>query len=179
MILHFLQMNDPSDLINHFDSELKAAIGELSGRKNVQIDEITAQEFLTESLGLSSSISLIDQNLTRSKIVNLLDAYNFPVATAEMECDILPELEQQLLTEVQGVVNNQIWRIHKNDADAFPSNPHAHNVVTGIKLDLSNGETYRQTTPKGRIEKKYLKALRKKVEERLRTQGIELPKLKI
>ena len=35
-----------------------------------------------------------------------------------------------------------VWRIHRNDPDPFPSQPHAHNVESGLKLDLSNGRLY-------------------------------------
>lgn len=35
-----------------------------------------------------------------------------------------------------------LWRIHRNDPDPFPSNPHAHNVESELKLDLSNGRLY-------------------------------------
>src|SRR4051812_10834537 len=35
-----------------------------------------------------------------------------------------------------------VWRIHRNDPDPFPSQPHAHNLESGLKLDLSNGELY-------------------------------------
>jgi len=35
-----------------------------------------------------------------------------------------------------------IWRIHKADYDQFPSDPHAHDIVSGLVLDLSNGYLY-------------------------------------
>ncbi len=35
-----------------------------------------------------------------------------------------------------------IWVIHRYDADPFPSLPHAHNMESNQKLDLSTGKCY-------------------------------------
>ncbi|MEO6685322.1 MAG: hypothetical protein ABIN24_05130 [Dyadobacter sp.] len=63
--------------------------------------------------------------------------------------------QQQIAVAVEGIpaefvmnkkvrfkVNGSIWIIHKNDADPFPSNPHAHHAELNQKLDLSNGNCY-------------------------------------
>lgn len=43
----------------------------------------------------------------------------------------------------QGVKSKgAIWRINKNDADFFPSDPHADRVDKPEKLDLYNGKVY-------------------------------------
>ena len=53
-----------------------------------------------------------------------------------------------------------VWRIHKNDADPFPSNPHAHNLDSGLTLDLRTGELYLRTNPTGKsVSKKHLNAI--------------------
>lgn len=67
-----------------------------------------------------------------------------------------------------------IWRIHKNDTDPFPSIPHAHNIESGLKLHLGNGELYfgRRFTDK-LISKKDLFTIRAQV------KNIELPQLTI
>lgn len=65
-----------------------------------------------------------------------------------------------------------VWRIHKNDADPFPSNPHAHNVESGLKLDLSTGELCLQTTRTGKkVNKKHLAAILSEVTRK----GIAVP----
>src|SRR5207237_6227170 len=38
-----------------------------------------------------------------------------------------------LLTEAQVKLQGEIWIVHKNDADPFPSNPHAHNYRERLK----------------------------------------------
>lgn len=65
-----------------------------------------------------------------------------------------------------------IWRIYKNDADPFPSNPHAHNVESGLKLDLSNGRLFFKRTDTGKsISRKDLLFIRSELEK----NGITLP----
>jgi hypothetical protein len=57
--------------------------------------------------------------------------------------------------------------ITKNDGDPFPSNPHAQNIESGLKLDLSTGELYfkRQSTGKS-ISRKDLAFIRTKAAEK-------------
>lgn len=52
-------------------------------------------------------------------------------------------------------VDGEIWRVHKNDADPFPSNPHAHCVggakrFIGLTLHLGTGELFRSRASTGR-----------------------------
>lgn len=47
------------------------------------------------------------------------------------------------------------WRVHKNDADPFPSRPHAHCVAgqerfVGCKLHLGTGQLFRGRKPQPR-----------------------------
>lgn len=78
------------------------------------------------------------------------------------------------MSEVTLKADGYIWRIHNVDADPFPSNPHAHNVESGLKLDL--GPLYLGATATGRsIHRKDLLALRELAAHR----GIALPHLNI
>ncbi len=69
-----------------------------------------------------------------------------------------------------------MWRIHKNDPDPFPSDPHAHNVESGLKLDLSNGRLWFGTrdTEKS-ITRKHLIAIR----DAAAAMGFALPALMV
>lgn len=70
----------------------------------------------------------------------------------------------------------EIWCIHKGDRDPFPSSPHAHNVETKEKLDLSNGLLYRRREPTGHwLRKADLIRLRQRFEQ----EGWQMPALKI
>jgi hypothetical protein len=44
------------------------------------------------------------------------------------------------------VRHNGIWRIHNNDVDPFPSDPHADRVDQPEKLDLYTGDVYSKKT---------------------------------
>ena len=67
-----------------------------------------------------------------------------------------------------------IWLIHKYDRDPFPSDPHAHLIDSGLKMDLSNGRCYRKKEFVHKIKRKDLLELRKKAQAHF-----ELPDLKI
>jgi hypothetical protein len=52
-------------------------------------------------------------------------------------------------------VSGEIWRVHLNDADPYPSKPHAHCVggsdrFIGCTLHLGSGALYRKRTAMGR-----------------------------
>jgi len=64
------------------------------------------------------------------------------LATIEFDVSPIPSGVMRRMDEVTIKRDGCIWRIHKNDADPFPSNPHAHNLESGLKLDLSTGELY-------------------------------------
>ena len=66
------------------------------------------------------------------------------------------------LYEKQVKVKGQKWELHKYDEDPFPSNPHAHNYETGLKLDLSNGKLYKKKEEKDSIKKRVLEKIRQK-----------------
>jgi len=53
-------------------------------------------------------------------------------------------------------VDGEVWRVHKFDADPFPSSPHAHCVggrdrFVGLKLHLGNAELFRGPETTGRF----------------------------
>src|SRR6266404_6153360 len=79
----------------------------------------------------------------------------------EFEKSPIPDGTLRRLDEVTIKRDGCVWRIYKNDADPFPSDPHAHNLESGLKLDLSNGGLYfrRQFTEK-KISKKDLDFIR-------------------
>ena len=70
-------------------------------------------------------------------------------------------------------VKGEIWMIHKNDADPFPSSPHAHNCDTNLSLHLGNGKLFRKREFVGNANRKHFLALRALV------VNVELPPLEI
>jgi hypothetical protein len=122
--------------------------------------------------------ALLDQHLTEEGIIEHLREFDFrqshPEVLAEFELEdgILPDDIVRLLTEKTIKVKGEIWRVHKNDADPFPSVPHAHNYEAGIRLHLGNGELFNWDRQRvGNIGEKKLKAVREKL------NGIPLPPL--
>lgn len=99
---------------------------------------------------------------------------NILLATIELEISPIPDGCMRRLDEVTIKRDGCIWRIHKNDADTFPSNPHAINVESGLKLDLSNGNLYfmGKFTEKT-VAQKHLLAIRTQAEQK----GVKLPTL--
>ena len=78
------------------------------------------------------------------------------------------------IEEVQIRKDGCIWIIHRNDADPFPSNPHAHNKESRLKLDLGNGKLFLHREFTGqRIKHKHLMEIRSEAEKK----GIQLPPL--
>ena len=52
-------------------------------------------------------------------------------------------------------VDGEVWRVHKNDADPFPSKPHAHCVggaerFIGLTLHLGTRQLFDKATPLNR-----------------------------
>ena len=53
-------------------------------------------------------------------------------------------------------VKGEVWRVHKSDADPFPSNPHAHCIdgterFIGCTLHLGTRELYRKRKTTGKL----------------------------
>lgn len=53
-------------------------------------------------------------------------------------------------------VSGEVWRVHKGDADPFPSRPHAHCIAgakrfVGCKLHLGTAQLYKGRSPLDRF----------------------------
>lgn len=169
---------DPTDeLPRYIDWENKVA--EATGEADVQSVLLDALDIEDPSdllffdwddpsgFSSSSAVALIQATAPKRPAV---------AASLVLEESILPVGVPRKLEEVRLKAKGEIWDIHKNDADPFPSNPHAHNVQTGVKLDLSNGDLYRKRTKlEQRVRKKDLETLR----ELAAAKGVTLPALAV
>jgi len=112
------------------------------------------QDFLLDAIGTEQPTDLLDfdwddpSGLAASSTVAYIQASasTRPVVLGRLDlaASILPPGIPRKLEEIRLKAAGEIWDIHQNDADPFPSNPHAHNVETRLKLDLSNGDLYRR-----------------------------------
>lgn len=137
---------------------------------------------LCEVLGLEDHRELLDRDLADDEVLRLLCSFDFrkfhPQLLAEIEMDE-PEIPEGvrlfcLLREADFRISGRLWRIYRNDADPFPSNPHAHWVKEAWKLDLANGDAYLGRKFVGwRMPKPDFARLRRAAESR----GIALPHL--
>lgn len=157
--------------------EMNIAKSTLSQLKGIELDSMEVQLALCDKLNIQSMQpdDLLDQNLSSEKMIELLRDYNFTkpdiIDQIELDESILPEGTPKLLTEQTVKVKGEVWVIHKNDADPFPSTPHAHNYESGISLHLGTGEFFKKRTSKGFLQCKKLKLVRGKI------KGHELPSL--
>jgi len=116
----------------------------------LEISGLDLQNALTEVLEIPENTpsAILDKGLTASQIVEHLRSFNFkkfhPEILAEFTENepLVPEDIPRHLTEQTVRVKGEAWRVHKNDADSFPSNPHAHNYETRVKLHLGSGEMF-------------------------------------
>lgn len=144
----------------------KSAIEDL---QNVTIDNFDFQSAVCENLNLDNIDLLIEKRLSSSRIINLLINYDFKknvsevLGQIELKKSILPDEIPRLLTEQTIKAKGEVWVIHKNDADPFPSSPHAHNYDSGISLHLGTGEFFSKRTLKGILNCKNLRLIRKKI----------------
>lgn len=133
------------------------------------------EQELADVLAVEEHVDLLGYDLTPELIAELL--HDRPLVEPEvlgevtLDASILGDDIPRRLEERTVKAGGEVWHIHKNDGDPFPSNPHAHNLDTGLKLDLSTGALYRKRTYVGSIPKKALLTLRE------RASGVDLPPL--
>lgn len=144
----------------------------LSQLHGMEIEPIDIQKSLCSVLGVDeiNPTELLERQLTTDQIVELLHSFDFKkyhpevIIEVELKEGIIPDGTARLLTEKTVKVKGEVWRVHKNDADTWPSNPHAHNFDAGLKLHLGTGELFDNNRKSvGHIGKKKLKAVRDKL----------------
>lgn len=135
-----------------------------------EIEPIDFQEAYRERNEFKRATDMLYLELPSvDEAVKQLSDYNFAALYPELlqeihvEEPMVPEEFPRLLTEKTVKLKGEIWRIHKYDADPFPSSPHAHNLETGLKLHLGTGELFRKTKQVGRIKCKELDVLREQI----------------
>lgn len=155
-----------SDSINSFIAEGEAAARILAARSRLGIELVHLENALVEVCGLAEPTDLLEFRLTRQEMVSILADFDFrqyfPVLLAKIsfEKSIVPAGVPVRLEEQTVRRHGEVWRIHQNDADSFPSNPHAHNLDSGLKLHLGTGQLFRKKVFVGKIGAKDLLAIR-------------------
>lgn len=147
--------------------------------------EPEVESALVEILELDQIADILDRDINAAGIVEILIHYNFArlrpeeLAIIRFEESIMPAGVDILLTEAEVKLQGEIWIVHKNDADPFPSNPHAHNYRNRLKMHLGNGDLYKgkKRTPCQRMKHSLLLDFRTRLMQK--NASIVLPPLAV
>jgi len=122
---------------------------------------------------------VIHDEFSADEIVRVVSAYyhRFGKPIAEIDFPEIIEDNDRSLEKANIKYKGEKWTIHKNDVDPFPSNPHAHQYGTQLKLNLGTGGLYRKSVCLGTISKKDLLNIRTLLNEKIK--GLILPKLNV
>lgn len=125
---------------------------------------------------LDTPTEVLFHNLSTEAIVNYIKTYfennGLPVKNFTVESSIIPNELNNDLIKAQVKFKGEIWTIHKNDKDTFPSQPHAHNYDRQFKLHLGNGKLFRNKNCVGNINNKNLIQIRELITKKIK---INLP----
>jgi hypothetical protein len=151
----------------------------LSEVRGTRVGAEDAEDALIALLNIENPVDLLNRDWTPAEIADALSEFDFaqlkPLAMVELETPILPPGVRRRLDEVKVKVRGEVWCIHKNDLDPFPSSPHAHNYDLGHKMHLGTGDLYLETKLVGKISRRHLLDLRQRPE----LANIQLPLLAV
>lgn len=140
------------DIIEARLLKLKAGLRESSSaislERNDTVSIVEIELALIEVLDVDDIGDILNCDIDTQIILELLTGYNFERLRPEKLCEIV--LEESIIplgipifvTEAQVKLRGEVWVVHKNDADPFPSNPHAHNYQQRLKMHLGTGDLY-------------------------------------
>ena len=147
--------------------EISTATDALNAELHLGLSSLEVQWAVADVIGTEGLDALIEQCPDAATIVRLLRNFPFQkfrpqkLESIELDEDIIPMDVPRHLEEQRIRVNGNIWVIHRNDADPFPSTPHAHNYQQQVKLDLTNGNLFRNRQFAGTVKRKHLLELRR------------------
>lgn len=122
---------------------------------------------------------IIFENLSEDDIYrhvkNYFNSYGKSLGSVKSSFSLIPDELVDDLTKGRVKIGGEIWDVHKTDKDPFPSNPHAHNLESKYKVDLSNGDLYRKTNKIGNMRRKEFLLLRELIAKKIK--DIILPPL--
>ena len=104
-------------------------------------------------------------SLALFSLVVPLTMANELLAEIEFEQSPIPSNQPDLGQRFPFLRSGCIWRIRKNDEEPFPSNPHAHNLESGLRMDLSSGSLFFEESNTGKkVSKTHLEFIRQRAE---------------
>ena len=105
----------------------------------------------------------------KDELLSHLDAgflAQFPtfVARIVMENGAIPPEVPVAIRKKQFKVRGEIWTVHQDDVDPFPSSPHAHNYEQNLVMHLGNGNLYRKRHFIAKANRKRFLELRNRID---------------
>lgn len=171
-------MNNKRNLIN-WQNELSALIYQFN--RNEQ-RTITKRDVLEVLLLTAPELQTIEYpgdmwgvEFTLEELEGYIARAGTFVPIAEVELDEPLLFKGMFESKADVKMKGQRWRVYQNDADPFPSDPHAHNLDQHVKLHLGTGGLYRGRTLKDVLSRKIFLNLR----DRFSAIGVVLPPLEI
>jgi hypothetical protein len=154
-----------------FLREAELARQELSADLSMSLRLGDIEDALLDLEGFERGPDLLYRSWSAADIVARLRKYDFSKYYSEVMAVIdLPEsivpagtfgsLEERIVR-----MSGERWYVHKNDADPFPSNPHAHNYEKRLKLSLVDGGLYHKKKRVGKVDLKTLVELRNRLRD--------------
>jgi len=172
-------MNEEVEPIAAFLREAEIARQKLGEKLSTTLRLGDIEDALLELEGFEKGPDLLYRSWAAGDIIDRLEGFDFSkfypeaLAVLDLPDPIVPPGTRRSLEERIVKISGERWHIHKNDADPFPSNPHAHNYEDGLKLSLADGGLYRKKERVSKIDRKKL------LEIRSRLKDIQLPDLTI
>lgn len=154
-----------------FSIKIESYIFDAEIELNQKIDLLDVAYFLYEKGGREVSSS--------NELVRLIQEFGYiskgPKIIKRVVSDdsLIPDDIPVFLTKKKYKVKGEVWDVHQDDVDPFPSSPHAHNYDQNLVMHLGNGKLYRKRDCIGKAKKKAFLKLRELVD------NVELPKLEV
>ena len=172
-------MTDKQKILYYYLQESASALKIIFEKYGLEVNSEKLWQILIEYYGcydIPTEILLkkLDSNeILKIITINYLPCLS-PLLTIQIDYTVIPE---SVFNDniIKGIIKykGEIWEIHKNDWDEFPSNPHAHNYEYGLKLHLGTGELYQKRRFMERIKKKDLLRIRALIQNNMKT--LDLP----
>lgn len=139
-------------------SEIERRLGVKASTEQVlcglaSVTRLTLDQLAEEHLDVERLVSLYAQSIEFALSPQAL-------FTVHLDESIIPEGTQRGRLDQLVKHKGEIWVIHRNDADPYPSCPHAHNYEANLKLHLGTGDLYLGRRITGNIGEKALGFIR-------------------
>lgn len=168
-----MQIEDFDDLLNYLAKEI--SVYQKKVIPNSWIYDACLMVY-GDQYDVSHPVNLWDIDISFEEAYESLKDFDFEIFNTPLEIEL--EFDRDELFQIKARIKAAGFNvvIHKYDKDPWPSNPHGHICDQNMKIDLRNGNCYRNREFVRSLRKKELLELREKAT--MRFKG-DLPPLEI